>query len=268
MLRPLSILMRIPSRLFNQSKISLTKILGSFLARRSGRARNSNCQLDSSSDIKDIIKNLCPLKFLSLLTQTPTTMTDKGKQPESNISLSAEEASSPLTLADLLAVLTMITGGMFLPLVLEYSTLTPHFQTFQCAHWWTAFVGRQQLLLNPKLMLLLVTLAPVSLFNLLFDLCLTYLYLDDFDYESFSVTSDESSGNEDGASSPSGPSAVPAPQAAPAPIVAPAMPAVPGPMPPAAPAPTPQAGPSNFVDPSTRWYTVFVGRRTGVFAGW
>jgi len=72
---------------------------------------DSDHRMDRLSDIKDIIKYYSPLKFLSLLAQSSTTMTDKGKQPESNTSISAEEAASPLTLADLLAVLTMITGG-------------------------------------------------------------------------------------------------------------------------------------------------------------
>jgi len=38
-------------------------------------------------------------------------MTEKGKQPASNSSISADEAASPLTMGDLLAVLTIITGG-------------------------------------------------------------------------------------------------------------------------------------------------------------
>jgi len=43
-------------------------------------------------------------------------MTEKGKQPASNSSfsdssVSADEAASPLTMGDLLAVLMIITGG-------------------------------------------------------------------------------------------------------------------------------------------------------------
>jgi len=55
-------------------------------------------------------------------------MTDKGKKPASSTSLSTEEATSPLTLADLLAVLTMITGGgMFITFSVIRIQLTSQF---------------------------------------------------------------------------------------------------------------------------------------------
>jgi len=93
-------------------------------------------------------------------------------------------------------------------------------------------------------------MTVVSLFTLFCQQYLSYLSLDDF--EAVSAVSSESGSDDASVSAVS-----PTPALAPV-LIAPATPV--------APAPAPIAGPSNFVDPSTCFYVVFVGRRVGVYS--
>jgi len=94
-------------------------------------------------------------------------------------------------------------------------------------------------------------LIVVSLLDFFFKLCLSYLYLDDFEAVS--------AGSSDGNDSASVTAVASTLALAPVPITSAA---------PVTPAPAPIAGPSSFMDPSTRFYVVFVGRRVGVYTAW